>query len=383
MNVISGPRAKPNRVRGRHKITCEACGGYGTLIECDTCTSSWHGLCVEPAINPDSPPDWWSCPGCIEYGPRVSATSGPNCHLQTPNSDVEPMKDVCHSFESPSDAEYYQEIADSRGQGSLQGPGLDETERGSPLPKTLISPLYSPTSLVFSGAGASKTSATSTSPTSPSYSPTSPYYSPTSPQWSPSSPQYSPTSPMARSRNSAPPAGLLKQNDKTLSAHSTSPEPVIQSDPCGDREHSVAESQYHPFIHEVLEYRGEISPTSSSNFLSPGVPYIDLDLNYSGPPELSNGFQEAQKCWLMLSKALEEGAAKSQSIIRVLQEALSAKNAHLEELQWEIHQKGMENEHVSRELMREHEQVKIENENLKNKMYRIVEIAKEVFPPGS
>jgi PHD-finger len=351
MDVSSGCHTKPKRVRGRHKITCEACGGYGTLIECDTCTSSWHGLCVEPAIDPDTPPDWWSCPACLEYGPRVSATSGPICQLQTSNSDVEAMKDVCHSFESPPDAEYYQEIADSRGQGSLQGPSLDERERGgSPLSETL------------------------------------------------------------RSQKSAPPAGILTiqrlaAGSCNISAHSTSPEPVIQSDPCGDREHS-AESQHHRFMNNAYEYRGEISPPNSSDFPSPGVRELkgismaltahrvqvagtELDLNDSGPPGLSNGFQEVQKGWLMVL----EGVAKSQSTIRILEEALSAKNAQLEELQWEIHQKGMENEHVRRErdekqtefeeLMREHEQVKMENEDFKNKMYSIVEIVEEVFPLGS
>jgi hypothetical protein len=58
---------KLKRVLGRHKVTCEACKAYGTLVECDTCTSSWHSHCVtvDPVPNPDSPPDYWSCPKCI------------------------------------------------------------------------------------------------------------------------------------------------------------------------------------------------------------------------------------------------------------------------------------------------------------------------------
>jgi hypothetical protein len=59
--------SKPKRVLGRHKVTCENCKAYGTLVECDTCTSSWHSHCVtvDPVPNPDSPPDFWSCPKCI------------------------------------------------------------------------------------------------------------------------------------------------------------------------------------------------------------------------------------------------------------------------------------------------------------------------------
>jgi hypothetical protein len=154
------------------------------------------------------------------------------------------------------------------------------------------------------------------------------------------------------------------------------------------------------------EYHGEISPTNSSNFPSPGVRELkeismaltahrvqvagtELDLNDSGPLGLSNGFQEVQKGWLMVS----EGVAKSQSTIRILEEALSLKNAQLEELQWEIHQKGMENEHVRRERDEKHREVwrvnegawadEMENEDFKNKMYSIVEIVGEVFPLGS
>jgi hypothetical protein len=67
---------KPKRVRGRHKVTCEACNAYGTLIECDTCTSSWHSHCVsvDPVPDPDSPPDYWSCPKCLEK--RSQAVNG-------------------------------------------------------------------------------------------------------------------------------------------------------------------------------------------------------------------------------------------------------------------------------------------------------------------
>jgi hypothetical protein len=129
----------------------------------------------------------------------------------------------------------------------------------------------------------------------------------------------------------------------------TALEPMIQSDPRSDSEHS-AESQHHWFMDNAYEYRSEISPPNSSNFPSLGVRELkeismaltahrvqvagtELDLNDSRTLRLSNGFQEVQKGWLMVS----DGVAKSQSTIRILEEALSAKNAQLEELQREIH----------------------------------------------
>jgi hypothetical protein len=66
LNIEHDSRAK--HIRGRHRITCEACRTYGTLIECDTCTSSWHSQCVRVGTVPDpaSPPAYWSCPKCLE-----------------------------------------------------------------------------------------------------------------------------------------------------------------------------------------------------------------------------------------------------------------------------------------------------------------------------
>jgi hypothetical protein len=71
MNIEHGSRTK--HIHGRHRITCEACRAYGTLIECDTCTSSWHSQCVRVGTVPDpaSPPAYWSCPKCLEKRSRT------------------------------------------------------------------------------------------------------------------------------------------------------------------------------------------------------------------------------------------------------------------------------------------------------------------------
>ncbi|KAK2753259.1 hypothetical protein FQN54_007950 [Arachnomyces sp. PD_36] len=49
---------------------CRVCNGSGELLCCDGCVDSYHFSCLDPPVNPDSPPEGqWFCPSCSVRGP--------------------------------------------------------------------------------------------------------------------------------------------------------------------------------------------------------------------------------------------------------------------------------------------------------------------------
>ncbi|EFR04755.1 hypothetical protein MGYG_07763 [Nannizzia gypsea CBS 118893] len=48
---------------------CRACGGNGQLLCCDGCVDSFHFTCLQPPVDPKSPPaGQWFCPACEKKG---------------------------------------------------------------------------------------------------------------------------------------------------------------------------------------------------------------------------------------------------------------------------------------------------------------------------
>ncbi|KAK2745395.1 hypothetical protein FQN57_003738 [Myotisia sp. PD_48] len=48
---------------------CRACSGNGQLLCCDGCVDSFHFTCLEPPMDPNSPPEGrWFCPSCEKQG---------------------------------------------------------------------------------------------------------------------------------------------------------------------------------------------------------------------------------------------------------------------------------------------------------------------------
>ncbi|KAK2873682.1 hypothetical protein FQN49_002161, partial [Arthroderma sp. PD_2] len=63
---------------------CRACGGNGQLLCCDGCVDSYHFTCLQPPVDPNSPPaGQWFCPACEEKGLLGGLAEVMDCVPQT------------------------------------------------------------------------------------------------------------------------------------------------------------------------------------------------------------------------------------------------------------------------------------------------------------
>ncbi|KAK2808049.1 hypothetical protein FQN50_005131 [Emmonsiellopsis sp. PD_5] len=60
-------RSKPNADEIDNNDFCHVCGGNGQLLCCDGCVDSYHFSCLDPPVDPKSPPEGqWFCPVCAD-----------------------------------------------------------------------------------------------------------------------------------------------------------------------------------------------------------------------------------------------------------------------------------------------------------------------------
>ncbi|KAL1961140.1 hypothetical protein VTO42DRAFT_3085 [Malbranchea cinnamomea] len=93
---------------------CRACNGRGELLCCDGCVDSYHFTCLDPPMDPKSPPEGdWYCPVCTKKGPWSALV---NILENTPTKAFELPPDVRDFFKDTAVGERgaYQHLADER-----------------------------------------------------------------------------------------------------------------------------------------------------------------------------------------------------------------------------------------------------------------------------
>ena len=73
---------------------CHSCGDGGDLICCDFCVSSYHGVCLDLAIDQSSDP--WACPQCSSAQQRVYAALSERAHLPRDDDILASWAEAAH-----------------------------------------------------------------------------------------------------------------------------------------------------------------------------------------------------------------------------------------------------------------------------------------------
>lgn len=93
---------------------CRVCNGSGQLLCCDGCVDSFHFSCLDPPVNPDSPPEGqWFCPSCSVRGPFRVLIGEMEQTKQTLFALPEPLRNRYEGV-SADEAGRYREVIEPR-----------------------------------------------------------------------------------------------------------------------------------------------------------------------------------------------------------------------------------------------------------------------------